>query len=115
MILVSCKTRDFDNVPMRTLRAAAPARLQISRRTCIREVEHKAGQLQARYFRGDCPQNPLQENKVAAKLGPMISSTWIQHSWKLSELPIEVPKLDSRYHIESATLEDLNLLMAVMT
>lgn len=44
-----------------------------------------------------------------------MSSTWIQHSWKLAGLPIEVPKLDSRYHIESATLEDLNLLLAVMT
>jgi predicted GNAT family acetyltransferase len=45
----------------------------------------------------------------------MISSTWVQHSWKLAELPVEVPRLDARYQIESATLEDLNLLMAVMT
>ena len=45
----------------------------------------------------------------------MMLSAWVQYSWKLAGLPVEAPKLDSRYHIESGTQEDIELLHAAVT
>jgi len=42
-------------------------------------------------------------------------STWVQYSWNLKTLPAESPKLDKRYTVESATLDDRNLLLAAVS
>ena len=45
----------------------------------------------------------------------MTLSVWVQYSWKLKDLPAEVPKIDPRYLAEAATLEDRNLLLAAVS
>jgi len=42
-------------------------------------------------------------------------STWVQFSWNLKTLPVETPKIDPRYIVEAATLDDRNLLMAAVS
>ena len=41
-------------------------------------------------------------------------STWVQYSWNLASLPKEVPKIDPRYTVESASLDDRPLLTAAI-
>jgi len=45
----------------------------------------------------------------------MIATTWVQYTWKLAGLPATVPKIDERYHVESATLDNLAALQSVVT
>ena len=52
---------------------------------------------------------------MAAKLEGMKLSVWVQYSWDLARLPAEAPKLDSRYTVEAATLDDRELLQAAMS
>jgi len=42
-------------------------------------------------------------------------STWVQFSWNLKTLPAETPKIDARYIVEAATLDDRNLLLAAVS
>jgi GNAT superfamily N-acetyltransferase len=42
-------------------------------------------------------------------------STWVQFSWNLKTLPADTAKLESRYTVEAATLEDKNLLLAAVS
>ena len=42
-------------------------------------------------------------------------SVWVQYSWNLKTLPAETPKLASRYTVETATLDDRELLLAAVT
>jgi len=42
-------------------------------------------------------------------------STWIQYTWNLKTLPAEPPKLAARYTVESASLDDRNLLRAAVS
>ncbi len=42
-------------------------------------------------------------------------STWVQYTWNLKTLPTETAKLASRYTMESATLDDRNLLLAAVS
>jgi hypothetical protein len=42
-------------------------------------------------------------------------SLWVQYVWDLTRLPAEAPKIDSRYTVEAATLEDRELLQAAMS
>lgn len=42
-------------------------------------------------------------------------STWVQFSWDLAALPKEVPKIDARYAVESASLDDRPLLSAAIS
>jgi len=60
-------------------------------------------------------QNRLRGNKVAAKLDDMMLSVWVQYSWDLTRLPAEAPKIDARYTVEAATLDDRALLQAAVS
>jgi GNAT superfamily N-acetyltransferase len=42
-------------------------------------------------------------------------STWVQFSWILASLPKEVPKIDPRYSVEAASLDDRPLLSAAIS
>ena len=42
-------------------------------------------------------------------------STWFQYSWDLKKLPAEAPKIDARYSVEAASLEDKALLVAAVS
>ncbi len=42
-------------------------------------------------------------------------STWVQYSWNLKTLPAEAPKLAARYTVETASLDDRNLLQAAIS
>jgi predicted GNAT family acetyltransferase len=42
-------------------------------------------------------------------------STWVQFTWNLKTLPADVPKIDKRYNVEAATVEDKNLLLAAVS
>jgi len=42
-------------------------------------------------------------------------SVWVQFTWNLKTLTPEPPKIDPRYVIEAATVEDKNLLLAAVT
>ena len=42
-------------------------------------------------------------------------SVWVQFTWNLKTLPAEVVKLPTRYTVESATLDDRNLLLAAVS
>jgi len=42
-------------------------------------------------------------------------TTWVQFTWNLKKLTAESPKLDARYSVEAATLDDRNLLLAAVT
>ncbi len=42
-------------------------------------------------------------------------SAWVQYTWNLKTLPAEASKLDVRYTVEAATLEDRSLLQAAVT
>jgi GNAT superfamily N-acetyltransferase len=45
----------------------------------------------------------------------MISSVWVQYSWKLKDLPADAPPIASRYMVESAVLDDRPLLFAAIS
>ena len=42
-------------------------------------------------------------------------SVWVQFTWNLKTLPLEVTKLPSRYTVEAASLDDKNLLLAAVS
>jgi len=42
-------------------------------------------------------------------------STWVQFSWDLAALPKEAPRIDPRYTVEAASLDDRALLSAAIT
>jgi ribosomal protein S18 acetylase RimI-like enzyme len=42
-------------------------------------------------------------------------STWVQFTWNLKKLPTEPSKIDARYVVEAATVDDRNLLLAAVT
>jgi len=42
-------------------------------------------------------------------------STWVQFTWNLKTLPADTAKLDARYTVEAATLEDSDLLYAAVS
>jgi ribosomal protein S18 acetylase RimI-like enzyme len=42
-------------------------------------------------------------------------SVWVQFTWNLKTLTPEAPKIDPRYVVEAATLEDKNLLLAAVS
>ncbi len=42
-------------------------------------------------------------------------SIWFQYSWDLKKLPAEAPKIDKRYTVEAASLEDKGLLLAAVS
>jgi ribosomal protein S18 acetylase RimI-like enzyme len=42
-------------------------------------------------------------------------SVWVQFTWNLKALPADTPKLNPRYTVEAATLEDRPLLTAAVT
>jgi ribosomal protein S18 acetylase RimI-like enzyme len=42
-------------------------------------------------------------------------SVWVQFTWNLKTLTAEAPKIDPRYIVEAATMEDKNLLLAAVT
>jgi len=44
----------------------------------------------------------------------MMLSVWVQYSWDLTRLPAEAPRIDARYTVEAATLDDRELLLAAM-
>jgi ribosomal protein S18 acetylase RimI-like enzyme len=60
-------------------------------------------------------QNPLRGHRLVAKLFVMKLSVWVQFTWNLKTLTPDVPKIDPRYVVEAATLEDKNLLLAAVT
>ena len=45
----------------------------------------------------------------------MMLSSWVQFSWDLKKLPAHGPKLPSNYSVETAAVEDRNLLLASIT
>lgn len=45
----------------------------------------------------------------------MVNTLWVQFSWNLEKLPSESPKIDSRYVAESATLDEREELVAMLT
>ncbi len=42
-------------------------------------------------------------------------TVWVQFTWNLKTLAAEGPKIDPRYQVEAATLEDRSLLLAAVT
>jgi ribosomal protein S18 acetylase RimI-like enzyme len=45
----------------------------------------------------------------------MLGTTWIRFTWDLGALPAQPPPLDKRYHIDAATAEDSDALIAAIT
>jgi ribosomal protein S18 acetylase RimI-like enzyme len=80
----------------------------------VRGTSARADNLE-KLFSGDDKQNTLRGNSGAAKLDLMKLSVWVQYSWDLARLPAEAPKLDSRYAVEMATLDDRELLRAAIS
>jgi ribosomal protein S18 acetylase RimI-like enzyme len=57
----------------------------------------------------------LARASAAREASRMKLSVWVQFTWNLKTLTAEVPKIDPRYIVESATQDDRNLLLAAVS